>query len=73
MRRYENIIRAQFYGHTHNDEFSVFYNEDGQPSNVAFVGPSITSWTELNVGYRIFYLDGARGADSTWVRLQMQR
>ncbi len=26
--RFENTIRAQFYGHTHNDEFIVFYDTE---------------------------------------------
>jgi len=25
--RYENTIAGQFYGHTHYDEFSIFYDE----------------------------------------------
>jgi sphingomyelin phosphodiesterase len=28
IQRFENTIRAQFYGHTHNDEFIVFYDTE---------------------------------------------
>ncbi|CAG0921987.1 unnamed protein product [Notodromas monacha] len=66
VNRYENIIKAQFYGHTHWDEFNVFFNEEGLPSNVAYITPSLTTYEYLNYGYRIFYVDGAREADSTW-------
>jgi len=37
-------VTAQFYGHTHNDEFAVFY-EGERATNVAFVTPSITTYT----------------------------
>ncbi len=68
IERYENIIKGQFYGHTHWDHFTVFFNEEGAPSNVAFITPSMTTFEELNYGYRIFHVDGLRGPESTWVR-----
>ena len=50
----------QFFGHTHNDEFFVQYDEatNARPVGMGFVSPSITTWSELNPGYRIFTLDG---------------
>jgi len=35
--RYENTIAGQFYGHTHNDEFIVFYDEINQQRPVSLV------------------------------------
>lgn len=33
VQRYENTIQGQFYGHTHADEFEVFYEmEAKEPS-----------------------------------------
>lgn len=31
IKRYENTVTAQFYGHTHYDEFEVFYD----PQNIS--------------------------------------
>lgn len=41
--RFANTIVAQFYGHTHKDEFYVFYNKSdiGHPINAGFNGASI--------------------------------
>lgn len=58
--RYESTITAQFFGHTHNDEFELFYDTSdlGRAVNVAFIGPSVTPYADLNPGYRIYYVDG---------------
>ncbi|CAL4151209.1 unnamed protein product, partial [Meganyctiphanes norvegica] len=64
INRYENIVKAQFFGHTHNDEFEVFYDGD-RPTNVAYVAPSATPWEHLHPGYRIYYLDGEH-INTTW-------
>ena len=31
VERFSNIIRGQFYGHTHYDEFSVLFNNQSEP------------------------------------------
>ncbi|XP_064099686.1 sphingomyelin phosphodiesterase-like isoform X1 [Macrobrachium nipponense] len=59
IRRYENIIRGQFFGHTHYDEFEVFHDGD-RPIGVAYVAPSQTPWYYLNPAYRIYTIDGER-------------
>ncbi len=67
--RFAATIKGQFYGHTHFDEFKVFFNRvDKRPSNVAHVGPSLTPFENLNYGYKIYHVDGLRGSNSTWVR-----
>lgn len=60
VQRYENTITAQFFGHTHYDEFEVFYdlNDVSRATNVAYIGPSVTPYYNLNPGYRIYYVDG---------------
>ncbi|KAG0712404.1 Sphingomyelin phosphodiesterase [Chionoecetes opilio] len=65
--RYENIIRGQFFGHTHYDEFEVFHDGD-RPVGVGYIAPSQTPWYDLNPAYRIYYIDGDR-PDSTWTVL----
>lgn len=60
INRYESTITAQFFGHTHFDEFELFYdrNDLSRVTNIAYVGPSVTPYYDLNPGYRIYYVDG---------------
>lgn len=50
--RYESTITGQFFGHTHLDEFQMFYDEATmtRPLGVAFIAPSVTSYVNLNPG-----------------------
>lgn len=66
MKRFKETIVAQFYGHTHRDEFRVVYDVDDLPSDnmssknpVAFqiICPSITSYSQTNPSYRIYEID----------------
>ncbi|CAB4066404.1 SMPD1 [Lepeophtheirus salmonis] len=57
VNRFANTIIAQFYGHTHVDEFVVFYDQEERPTNVGFVTPSITTYTDVNPSYRIFTME----------------
>ncbi|XP_065062750.1 sphingomyelin phosphodiesterase-like [Rhopilema esculentum] len=60
IKRYSHVITAQFFGHTHHDEFEIFYANDDvkMPANIAYIGPSVTPYTNLNPGYRIYEVDG---------------
>nr|KAI8736926.1 sphingomyelin phosphodiesterase-like [Biomphalaria glabrata] len=60
ISRYQNTIAGQFFGHTHFDSFSVFYDIETLkiPISVAYVAPSVTPYTDLNMGYRIYTVDG---------------
>ncbi|XP_021710800.1 sphingomyelin phosphodiesterase isoform X1 [Aedes aegypti] len=60
VSRYENTIVAQFFGHTHFDEFEVFYDPHdlSRATSIAYIGPSVTPYYDLNPGYRIYYIDG---------------
>ncbi|XP_031847161.1 sphingomyelin phosphodiesterase isoform X1 [Nomia melanderi] len=60
INRYESTITAQFFGHTHYDEFQLFYDTTdlGRALSIAYVGPSVTPYADLNPGYRIYYVDG---------------
>lgn len=66
ISRYENTITAQFFGHTHYDEFEVFYDpkELSRAINIAYIGPSVTPYYDLNPGYRIYYIDGDHDAST---------
>lgn len=50
--RFEGTIAAQFFGHTHVDEFEMFYDEETltRPVSIAFVAPSVTTYINLNPG-----------------------
>ncbi|CAF4760111.1 unnamed protein product [Rotaria sp. Silwood1] len=69
VNRYENTIAGQFYGHTHYDEFLMFYDEEDQkrPVSMAYMGPSLTTSSYLNPGYRIYSIDGEYPGSSYWV------
>ncbi|NWV69945.1 ASM phosphodiesterase, partial [Malurus elegans] len=56
ISRFEGTIAAQFFGHTHLDEFELFYDEEtlSRPVSIAFVAPSVTTYINLNPGYRVY-------------------
>ncbi|XP_072401244.1 sphingomyelin phosphodiesterase isoform X1 [Diabrotica undecimpunctata] len=60
INRYESTIVAQFFGHTHYDEFEVFYDKKdlSRAINIAYIGPSVTPYYDLNPSYRLYYVDG---------------
>ncbi|XP_055299063.1 sphingomyelin phosphodiesterase-like [Sitodiplosis mosellana] len=60
IARFENTVTAQFFGHTHSDEFEVFYDPKNlsRATNIAYIGPSVTPYQNLNPSYRIYYVDG---------------
>lgn len=68
INRFESTVTAQFFGHTHTDEFKIFYDTEdpNRPTNVAFLGPSVTTYLHLNPGYKVYTIDGER-QDSTYV------
>ncbi|CAF1463162.1 unnamed protein product [Adineta ricciae] len=68
VNRYENTIAGQFYGHTHVDEFLMFYDETdrNRPVSMAYMGPSLTTSSYLNPGYRVYSVDGDYAGSSFW-------
>lgn len=57
IRQYAPIIKTQLFGHTHDDSFYLTYSEDNSasdPVSVAYVAPSVTTYTDLNPSYRIY-------------------
>ncbi|EFN69910.1 Sphingomyelin phosphodiesterase [Camponotus floridanus] len=59
VNRYARIIRAQFNGHTHNDEVQLFYSNDNSSTvnNVAWNGGSATAYSNLNPNYKLYIVD----------------
>ncbi|XP_019613437.1 PREDICTED: sphingomyelin phosphodiesterase-like [Branchiostoma belcheri] len=58
--RYESTVAAQFFGHTHRDHFELFYDMKNRtrPTNIAYIGPSVTPYQYLNPGYKVYEIDG---------------
>ncbi|CEP15672.1 hypothetical protein [Parasitella parasitica] len=60
-----HVIAGQFFGHTHRrslrDEIQIFYKHASQESkdaiSVAYLGPSITPFPNLNPGFRTYTVD----------------
>uniref|UniRef100_A0A060TAX3 ARAD1B10890p n=1 Tax=Blastobotrys adeninivorans TaxID=409370 RepID=A0A060TAX3_BLAAD len=60
-----HVIAAIFFGHTHEDQFQLFYAGDGKNSSktaenvfqVAYLGQSITPFKQLNPGWRYYKVD----------------
>lgn len=64
--RFAHIISGQFNGHTHFDEFSIYYSpQTSAPINIAFNGGSGTAFTALNSNYRVYYVH-----DKTFVSIR---
>ncbi|KAG6824753.1 hypothetical protein H0H93_001577, partial [Arthromyces matolae] len=55
VQRYKNTIAAQFYGHSHQDQFEIAYSDytkqtEANAVSVAWIAPSLTP--------RVFMSDG---------------
>ncbi|XP_025831872.1 sphingomyelin phosphodiesterase-like [Agrilus planipennis] len=59
INRYANSIKGIFNGHTHTNEFQLFYNlsNPSQAIAMAFNGGSVTSYNYLNSNYIIYETD----------------
>jgi sphingomyelin phosphodiesterase len=61
--RFSDTIRGTFFGHTHADEFGVFYSNNATAQTaqtaigVAYIMPSVTPYTNLNAGFRYYLVD----------------
>lgn len=58
-----HTIANIFFGHTHEDQFTVFFSGNGTNQSLAnavataWIAPSITPLTNLNSGFRIYEVD----------------
>jgi len=62
ITRYESTIMAQFHGHVHCDEFTVYRdaNDTTRAVGVGYASPSLTTYSDYNPAYRIYTVDGDR-------------
>nr|XP_022899981.1 sphingomyelin phosphodiesterase-like [Onthophagus taurus] len=59
LERFAGTVAAAFNGHTHTDEFIVYHSSE-EPSkaiNVAYNGGSVTTFSNKNLNYKIYYVD----------------
>ncbi|KAG9314163.1 Metallo-dependent phosphatase [Chiua virens] len=60
-----HVIANIFWGHTHEDQISIFYTNNGTVMNtttaqtLSWIGPSVTPLTNLNTGFRVYEIDSA--------------
>jgi hypothetical protein len=58
-----HVIAGIFFGHTHEDEFMIYYSLNGTVQDAAhalatgWIGPSVTPLTNLNSGFRMYEVD----------------
>jgi len=56
--RFSYLIRGQFFGHTHVDQFEVVRSyKDETPIGVILVAPSLTTFSYHNPSFRVFEID----------------
>lgn len=65
MDRFEGTVSNALYGHTHEDQFYVYYEDAGgngtagdRVVGAALVAPSVNTWTDRNPAFRVLTLDG---------------
>lgn len=70
INRFESTVVGQFFGHTHKDEFKIFYDieDPSRATSVAYIGPGVTTFDYLNPGYKVYIIDGQR-ENSTFVSI----
>ncbi|XP_055349076.1 sphingomyelin phosphodiesterase-like [Paramacrobiotus metropolitanus] len=70
VARYQGTIRAQFYGHEHKDNVHLYFDPDfpNRATGAVYVGPSVTTYTGQNPGFRVYTIDGDY-AGSSWAVL----
>jgi sphingomyelin phosphodiesterase len=62
VQRYSpHVVAEQFFGHSHYDEFALSYGPGAKNAQnaiaTAWIGPSVTPYTDINPGFRIYKVD----------------
>lgn len=70
--RFWDTVSAQFAGHSHRDEFYIFYARDNpnQALNVMWNGGSTTAYSHVNPNYKIYTMDQTTyqiNSQHTWI------
>jgi sphingomyelin phosphodiesterase len=59
IERFHRIVQGQFMGHSHRDEFNVFYANANInfAINYAWNGGATTTYSNVNPNYILYYVD----------------
>lgn len=59
VERFQDIIKGQYYGHTHVDEFRIIYSltNEEKPIGLEFIAPAITPFSHNNPAYRVYIMN----------------
>ncbi|EGR28035.1 ser thr protein phosphatase family protein, putative [Ichthyophthirius multifiliis] len=73
--RFENTIKGQFFGHTHNDHIETVISSSGEKRAVGsiFIAPSATTYSYQNPSYRIFEFEGQTLINYYQYRLDLEK
>lgn len=58
--RFKSVITASFFGHTHSDQYYLYFgaaNHSSHAYGTAFVGGSITTFGHVNPCYKVYTMD----------------
>lgn len=72
VERFWDTVSGQFVGHTHADEFNVYYSHENpsQAVNIMWNGGSTTAHTDVNPNYRMYTMDPSTyqiNGHETWI------
>ncbi|KAF8385210.1 hypothetical protein PRIPAC_74352, partial [Pristionchus pacificus] len=60
--RFEATITAQFMGHTHSEQFNMYYEDPDdastRPTGVTYEAPSLTPYSDYFPAYRVYEIEG---------------
>lgn len=63
LEHYSNVIKGQFFGHTHFDEVRLYYSKTSKskPISMAYLAPSATTFNDVNPTFRIYQINNQTG------------
>lgn len=71
--RFHRIISGQFMGHSHRDEFNVFYARNTDFAiNYAWNGGATTTYSNVNPNYILYYVDRTIFVSITMRKLKLK-
>ena len=71
IQRYANIVRGQFFGHSHTDEIRISRDSDYNPIGLQFVSPSLDPLNYINPSFRIYKSDVLSKSVITYTQYRM--
>lgn len=57
LKRFQHIIKGIFYGHTHSNDMSVHYDDEGNAIGIGWHGGSLTTFVGRNPSYRVYEVE----------------